>query len=62
MLPIVSQEKIHLVEPVLPEFAANLANQLDVDPVRAVIHQYRCIGGDDDELVRVLSDMKLTTW
>ena len=62
MLPIVLQEKIHLAKPVLPEFAVNLAKQLDVDPVRAVIHQYRRIGGDDDELVQILSDMKLTTW
>ena len=53
---------IHLTKPAHPQAVLNLARQLDVDPLSAVIHQYRRIGGDDEELVRVLSDMKLTTW
>ena len=44
-----------------PEVVLNVAKQLGVDPLSAVIHQYRQYGGDDDELVRTLSDMKLTT-
>ena len=40
--------------------ASILAGRLKIDPVRAVIHQYRRISGDDAELVRVLSDMGLT--
>ena len=62
MLPIALQEKIHLAKQVLPEVAVNLAKQLDIVPVSAIIHQYRCYGRDDDELVQILSDMKLTTW
>ena len=61
MLPIVLQEKIHLAKQVHPEVAVNLAKQLDIDPVSAIIHQYRCYGRDGDELVQSLSDMKLTT-
>ena len=53
---------ISLTRPAQPETVLNLAKQLDVDPLSAVIHQYRRIGGDDEELVRVLSDMKLTAW
>ena len=56
------QEKIHLTKPGHPEAVLNLAKQLDVDPLSAVIHQYRRIGGEDEELVHILSDMKLTTW
>ena len=56
------QEKIHLTKPAHPGAVLNLAKQLNVDPLNAVIHQYRRYGGDDEELVRILSDMKLTTW
>ena len=59
---IVLQEKIHLAKLAHSEAVLNLAKQLDVNPLSAVIHQYRRIGGDDDELVQILSDMKLTTW
>ena len=51
---------IHLTKPAQPEAVLNLARLLDVDPLSAVIHQYRRIGGDDEELVRILSGMKLT--
>lgn len=40
--------------------AVNLAARLDIDPVTAVIHQYRRIGGDDKDLTEVLHDMGLT--
>ena len=50
---------MHLTKPVHPEAFLNLATQLDVDPLSAIIHQYRRYGGDDKELVRILSDMKL---
>ena len=43
-----------------PELAAVLARRLKIDNIRAVIHQYRRIGGDDAELAEVLADMKLT--
>ena len=53
---------IHLTKPAHPQAVLNLARLLDVDPLSAVIHQYRHIGGDDEELVHILSDMELTTW
>ena len=53
---------IHLTKSAYPETILNLARQLDVDPLSAVVHQYRRIGGDDEKLVQILSDMKLTTW
>ena len=43
-----------------PELAVALARRLRIDTLRAVIHQYRRIGGDDAELAEVLADMKLT--
>ena len=48
------------MESIPPEVAVILAERLNVDPVSAVIHHYRRIGGDDAELVKVVSDMKLT--
>ena len=56
------QEKIHLIKPARSEAVLNLAKQLDIDPLSAIIHQYRRYGGDDDELVQILFDMKLTSW
>ena len=46
---------------VTPAVALSLAGKLNIDPLSAVIHQYRRIGGDDAELVEVLSDMRLLT-
>ena len=47
------------MEPIPPAVALSLAGKLKINPVSAVIHQYRRIGGDDAELVEVLSDMRL---
>ena len=47
------------MESVPPEVAVVLTGRLNIDPVSAVIHQYRRIGGDDTELVKVISVMKL---
>ena len=55
-----SQKKIRLHKPISPEVAAKLAERLDIDPVTAVIHQYRRIGGDDKDLTEILHDMGLT--
>ena len=49
------------MESVPPEVAAALAGRLKIDPLRAIIHQHRRIGGDVTELVGALSDMKLIT-
>ena len=49
------------MESVPPEVAAVLAGRLKIDTLRAIIHQHRRIGGDDAELVEVLSDMRLIT-
>ena len=53
---------MQLTKPRHPQVIVNLAKQLDVDPLSAIIYQYRRYGGDDEELVRILSNMKLTTW
>ena len=55
------QEEIHLAKSLPDQVAIDLAKRLEVNPVTAVIHQYRRIGGDDTELTQVLSDMKLST-
>ena len=55
------QEEIHLARSIPAQVAIDLAERLEVNPVTAVIHQYRRIGGDDKELTQVLSDMRLTT-
>ena len=44
-----------------PDAALGLADRLELNPLTAVIHQYRRIGGDETMLVQALSDMKLTT-
>ena len=55
------QEEIHLAKSIPDQVAIDLAKRLEVNPVSAIIHHYRRIGGDDTELTQVLSDMKLTT-
>ena len=55
------QEEIRLAKSIPAQVAIDLAERLEVNPVTAVIHQYRRIGGDNTELTQVLSDMKLST-
>ena len=55
------QEKLQLTKSISPEVVFGLADQLELNPLTAVIHQYRRIGGDETVLVQVLSNMKLTT-
>ena len=53
---------MHLAKSIPPLVALDLAEQLEVDPVAAVIYQYRKIVGHNGFLSEVLSDMKLTTF
>ena len=47
------QEKALLAKPGHSVAVLSLAKQLDIDPLNAVTHQYRRIGGDDEELVHI---------
>ena len=55
------QKRIQLTMSTYPDAALGLADRLELNPLTAVIHQYRRIGGDETMLVQALSDMKLTT-
>ena len=55
------QKRLQLTKSTFPDAACDLADRLELNPLTAVIHQYRRIGGDETTLVQALSDMKLTT-
>ena len=61
MSNFLTQKRLQLTKSISPEVVFDLADSLEVNPLTAVIHQYRRIGGDDVVLVQALSDMKLTT-
>ena len=55
------QKRLLHTKSISPEVVFDLADRLEMNPLTAVIHQYRRIGGDETMLVQALSDMKLTT-